>query len=839
MTFSGVQAYLGINTTSKSASIPNIPTDLAADSGVVAFNADLTAGGLGIDGSFVLDIGAQSSTLSINASSNIFNASVSVTGTAAVYYGASGGLVLDVGLSTNLGGLTDNSGLFTISGDLALHIDSRAGSQQFYIGLNNASLKLLNVLEVQGSGSITLSDNYFKVQGSFTGTFLSVFTVSVSGSLDSAGDFDLNMLGNFQIGSNSWGINAGGSLHLTHDAATNKLALAASLQGSVLVAGYTLVGVGLNVDYNQNGDGAIYVDANVTVASINFSVGFTVGYISLSVPKSPELADELANPSGGETLELNVGSRLSLRNAGRDSSGNPDPNAAYTITSLGKGSQTGEKVLVQAFGAQQVFDNVTSIDGNFGRLAGNNQVVLGSGLGTFGTVAVTVEDAGTGNDTFINQSHANALFRSVSGASSSGGAGNVLISNTTLDQATQSTTYTNSLYGGAGAILKGGSGTNAFYWDTAAGTPASVTSSSIKDTLTVVGTDAANAFNLSASGSQLAVGVTTNGTTQTLDVSGIPSVVVQGLGGADTLSVNVGDMKSIGVTNVVADLDLVQGQQSAGSNPGTASLNLVSDNSTNSITLVGGNAGENAAITSVDSSKTDTKDVQVAVSEGGDTNADFTLTDEGPNAATDTLTYQAGSGTNVLNVSGTQSYPASEVDNRVQLVLKGGTGINTATVPFGVSSFVGSSSGTNALNIVADSTTAGPFTLTNNTASSKNSTTSYQNVGALTLDTTALGNTAVSVRLHRQRQHHPGHDRRHRRDQQHRRRVRPECHQRRHSRLRQHRRQHHRDRRQQQRRHLRQPRWQHHRDPGVGFSSVQQHQRRHNAEHHRRGSGPI
>ena len=185
---------------------------------------------------------------------------------------------------------------------------------------------------------------------------------------------------------------------------------------------------------------------------------------------------------------LNVGTRASLRDA--DASPG-EVNEQYIIDSLGPGSRFGERVRVQAFGTEQVFDNVTSIEalqGGFG--SGNDQLILAKKLGTFRPINVDVE-SGDGDDLLINQSSAKAVFKGGDGRDTllSGSTGD------TLDGGEGD----NDISGGAGAVITAGNGNNVVTWQTALGIPNSIMLGSGANRLRVIGTDAAESFTLNGS----------------------------------------------------------------------------------------------------------------------------------------------------------------------------------------------------------------------------------------------------------------------------------------------------------------------------------------------------
>ncbi|TVP98792.1 MAG: hypothetical protein EA381_11745 [Planctomycetaceae bacterium] len=723
----GVSSYFGINTTSTTRTLTaDIPQAfnpvLQPRSAIIFVEGTLSAGGLEINGMFSLEISSESIQMMVNAGIDFFNlGKVSVSGRAGIFYGDRPGIEFDTKLSVNADFGFD--GIFDIGGDLRLQINSRAGTQKFEIALENARVKLLHVVEATGSGRIVVQDDYFRIEGNFRGSLLSVITAEFRGFFDSRGNFELFIGAALKLGTDSWGIQAGGEFHILRNLDVDPvipLDLRASLYGRVNAFGTTLVGANIAVDYSSPpaGDGRIRVEAGIRLGLITIPIRFTLGYLRLDAPPMPQLGSTIDN-GAGRTLVLNVGSRSHLRNV--DAS--PDEeDETYIIDSLGPGSQFGERVRVRAFGAVQVFDNVTRIEaiegGGFG--SGNDQLILAEKLGTFRTITVDV-DGGDGDDLLINQSSAHTRFR--------GGNGNdTLLSNRSGD-ILDGGSGDNELSGVSGTVISAGNGNNFVTWQSEFGAPQSVTLGSGDNRLRVVGRNVAENYVLGGSAGGLSISVTPQGqSAMNLTATGVKTVELFGAGQADTLTVNAAGVAAAGVSSIVADLSRIQE-----SVEGSTEIVLRPDGASNVIHLSGTQGNDTFELTTGEGS-------DITVNVNGE---QLALHVVAPNATRDLLNIYGGDGHDVFTIA-----PAHVgVTSRTQVRLYGDAGNDRADLPLANVLFDGGV-GSNELSFLVAANAGNPLTLTNDRLSAGALSGRYSNVAALTVDGIAAGNAFTVQSTH-------------------------------------------------------------------------------------------
>jgi Ca2+-binding RTX toxin-like protein len=716
-------AYLGINTTAKAEtlnfSLPRLTNPvLPARSGLVYIDANLNAGGFSIGGTFTLSAGSKAIEISVDAETKLFDlGGIRVTGKAGVYYGlapSQNGFTLDAALSLGNNGTIGVPGLFTVGGNLSLKIDSRAASPRFEVAIDNASVNLLSVIEFTGSAKIEVATDmtntpYFRIQGAFSGNLFDVITVSASGFLDSRGYFGLNLVGNLRLGTDAFGIQADGTLFIEKSELV-PLDFGASLSGRIRAFGLTLLGANIGVGYDGYGPGEgstgkITASAGIQTIFGTSDVSFTVGYLTLS----PLAAPVLGSQTGGTVL-LNVGPRAGFR-----ALNSTEESEAYTVESVGAGTLVGEKIRVRAFGATQLFDNVTRIEGDFGTK--NDQLLLRPGVGTFRPGSITISvSGGADNDVLVNQSSAPATL--------SGGDGDDVLLSQGSSDLLDGGNGKDVLSGGAAANLRGGNDDDQLNWQTDLGRPLSFDGGAGKDTLTVTGTNAAEAFKLGGSSSGLTIGVGTNSTT----AIGIESVSLTGRGGADTAEVSIGGLAAAGVTNVVTDLSLMQGPTSAGSN-GSNTAALVDDGAIDGVTIIGTAANE------VYDVATSGNDVKVTV-------GSFTLTIASPSKGIDTLAIRAGDGADSLTIAGANT--ATNPGKFVGISFFGEGGDDQVTSPIGVVTFDGGT-GSNSATYTIDTGDDTNVILTSGQISNAKASSNYTGLSSITIDAKILSNVAIQT----------------------------------------------------------------------------------------------
>ncbi|MFO0937166.1 MAG: PKD domain-containing protein [Gemmataceae bacterium] len=695
----GMQAVIGVNTTGQAVSVPSIPSvfnqTLPARSGMLLVNGTLNAGGFQLHGRFGITVSGESLQMMVDAGLDIFNlANVHVSATAVINYGANPGLVLDATLGAGLKLAAPGFTFFEIGADLKLSIDSRINNKKFEIAVQNARVNLLSVFEATGSGRIISTGDYFRVEGSFSGSLLGIIRTNASGFFDSLGNFGLDLDSRFQLGSDDWGIRAGGAIHILRDTTRNVpiyLSVSAELYGEVRAAGATLLGARIGANYNAppSGDGKLRAEAAITILFIDFKVRFTLGYIRLDSPPLPQLASV-----SGTTLALNVGSRGQNRTTGLDDFGIAEPDEAYTIESIGPGSVTGEKVRVRAFGATQVFDNIETVTGDFGD--GNDQLILAPSFGTYRHMNVIMM-GGAGDDLLSNQSQTQATLL--------GGDGNDLLLSAAAADYLDGGDGNDTLSGGPQATLLGGAGNDSLSWQVGNGQPV-IDGGDGTDTFNVYGTD--NADVISLTGTKLGAMIAVSGQ-PTYSVAGIETIRVYGRGGADSLAIDIPGLAVAGVNRVDADMSRKQGQPVDGGSSYNAVM--IDDGSADRVTLIGTSGDDSIALTAFGGDLTAT------------VNNAFTLNLQAANAKQDTLTVDAAGGNDSFTATAAAASTA-------QLSLLGNSGDDSASLALLNVNFDGGS-GANRLTLLpAD---ADQVTLSSTKVVGKAATTTYANVSNLTI----------------------------------------------------------------------------------------------------------
>jgi hypothetical protein len=154
----GLNAVIGVNTTSAPVSVSDIPTvfspTLAWRSAVLLVEGQLRAGGFHVRGKFGITVSGEWVQMLTDAGLDVFSlADVRVTAAAAVYYGANPGLVLDAGLGAGFKLAAPGFTFFEIVADLRLSTDGRAGQRRFEVAVPNARVNLLSVFESAGGAT--------------------------------------------------------------------------------------------------------------------------------------------------------------------------------------------------------------------------------------------------------------------------------------------------------------------------------------------------------------------------------------------------------------------------------------------------------------------------------------------------------------------------------------------------------------------------------------------------------------------------------------------------------------------------------------------------------------
>ena len=163
------------------------------------------------------------------------------------------------------------------------------------IEISNASVNLLSAVTFAGSGVIERRDGVFRADVTMGANFLGgVAGLQARGFFSSEGEFLVDLDGQINLGAGGFGIfgdaavtisrldgngvEPNGDQNFTIDA--NGLARA-----SLKAFGQTVVGLGLEVDYDQ-ADGEVSVLADVTVGPFSVNETFTIGF--LQAPPVPQ-----------------------------------------------------------------------------------------------------------------------------------------------------------------------------------------------------------------------------------------------------------------------------------------------------------------------------------------------------------------------------------------------------------------------------------------------------------------------------------------------------------------------------------------------------------------------
>ncbi|WP_422931570.1 PKD domain-containing protein [Singulisphaera sp. PoT] len=722
--FANATFAIGLNTTSQPQTLdfsdPKlVDQTIAAHTGQVYAAGSLAFGGLSIAGHFELLVGAQSLQLEVDGNISVANVpALHVAGTATLYYGqansANNGLVFHVGLGLGDGGTIGVAGVFEVGGTLTLDVDTRASSYNVHIKVDNASLNLLDVFTLNGSADVAFgrvnNQPTFDISGSFSGNLFNVFNVNGSGSFHSTGDFDLNLSSNFTLGSDDYGIRGGASLYI--DKSDKSLAFGGSAYGDVRAFGVTLAGANVGLGYDSSKGGKITAHTTVTVIGISKSVDFTVGYLVLNAQAAPNLGS-----MDGGALNLYVGSASAGRAVGKG-----EVNEDFRVDTIGRGSLFGEKVQVQAFGSVEVFDNVTSINGDFG--TGSDSLSIGSSVGTYDP-GLAIHIKGEGNSQFINESATDVTF-DVSGSTGY----NVL----------QTQGGDSTLFGGAGIdflsasggnnTIWGGTGIETINWTTGDGTLIVHGGGGTND-LEINGTASAESYQFGKGTSlggvtPITIGVSANGTSAgTITAYNIRSITVNGRGSSDTVSLSTDDLNAAGVTSLALNLGQMEGSSS---NPNAPAID---DGSADSITIVG---STNADAFTVGSTRTD--DVQVV-------SGPLTVLDRRPGKG-DQLAIRGNGGDDQFTVEEPDDGEKA-VSRLVQVTLDGqGAGNSVFNLPVGEAVIRGS--GSSAANLFVNSGDPTTLTLTSQQLYSSSASTALNGIKDVSITaSTAVGLTVQST----------------------------------------------------------------------------------------------
>ncbi|MFO0937119.1 MAG: beta-propeller fold lactonase family protein [Gemmataceae bacterium] len=703
-------AYIGINTTDKQQTLnfenenfadPVIPSESAQ----IYLQGELNVGGLALNGSFGLFVSAESIELEVDASLKFFEIdALSVQGTAAIYYGLSedsqNGFVLSAELSLGDNGSFGEPGIFEIGGTLNLDIDTRPASSKVQIQLSDAYVSILDALEVEGSALISYvggTEQYFRVEGSFSGNLFDVITIDMSGFFDSRGYFGLTLEGSIKLGTDDFGVQASGKFYI-ESSKDVPLDFEASIEGKIRAFGVTLLGAAIGVEYDgygpgDNKTGEITAEAAVTVLGITNSVEFTVGYLLLETTDTPALGR-----MDGNVLRLNVGDDAKNRSVSQDSK-----DEAYTITSLGDSTGGGKKIRVRAFGSTLIFDNVTSISGDFGD--GDDQVSLVESDDTTLKGLTFNLLGGAGKDMMVNESSASGTF-------DGGLDDDILLSQNTPD-ILLGQGGKDLLAGGLNATLKGGDDNDELRWRTDRALPALIEGGAGTDTFVVDGQNIDEVFN---------IGVTGNDTITVFGASAsqFENLIINGRGGADQVSVPVHSLSGVKLKVVELNLSQFEG----------AGTTVNDDGSTDTVTISGDIFTDKFEI------KAENGDALVKSST---LFGDMTVTVKAPGQANDKLIVNAGAGADTIKLAGPKSSAASQL---LSITLAGESGDDKISLPIGTATIDGGTESDTVIFTVEEGDSAN-VTLTDTLVSSANGSSASPHFESIQINTSIASDVTV------------------------------------------------------------------------------------------------
>jgi hypothetical protein len=408
-------------------------------------------------------------------------------------------------------------------------------------------------------------------------------------------------------------------------------------------------------------------------------------------------------------LWLNVGPRATARSFVPE-----EESEAYTVESLGPGTITGEKLRIRAFGTTPVFDNVTSLEGDFG--TGDDQLMINSNVGLYYPSLHVNVSGGDGNDLLVNQSSANATL--------AGGAGDDVLLRSGAADILDGGTGNDTLAGGANARLRGGDGDDVLHYQVDLARPWELSGGADHDTLVINGSDTAQSFSLGGSAAGLLVGA---GGNRDALATGIETVEVFGRGGADTLQLDVAGLVAAGVAGATADLSRTQGTATVAGD-GSTEVALRDDGAADQMIVYGTNDADEITVESSG------PDVVLTFA------PDFVITLTTPNRAKDTLDVNGLGGNDTFALAGPLS--AASPIQLVGIRLSGAEGDDAATMPIGGAVFE-DNQGFNTITYTVRAGDATNVTLTNSSIQNANGTSNFANLGQLIVDAT----TEVSVTI--------------------------------------------------------------------------------------------
>ncbi len=377
----------------------------------------LTIGPATLDGSFAIQLSGDAFSISINATISVFGTTLSASGFASVYSGASPGIVVSIQL--RLGGGTNVTvnpvdGLdFTVRGSFQLELNTTNQTREgiapnsFAIAVSDLYVNLFG-FELSGSLRIGIShaglEIYIPSSDPLTLDFFGFLTLSVSGKLETNGNFSFTASASVTIlNPDVFGFTGSVSVTFSNDGFAGSLSgtfgafgIKVSAGGDFFIqSGLVKISVRISLQITPAFSFKFWkpfktfrVHVPAVVISGNWSMTFGALTTAPEIPPPPSLAR-----TSGNTLFLNIGEDVHHRGEFY-----PADDESYLITAVGLGSETGQRIQVSALGFDQEFDNITHIVAR-NTQSYNNYIAIDNDV--MATVAINVGKTVTGENRFM------------------------------------------------------------------------------------------------------------------------------------------------------------------------------------------------------------------------------------------------------------------------------------------------------------------------------------------------------------------------------------------------------------------------------------------------------
>jgi len=662
--------FLAVNTTDTNEQVTLTATDgstssrqLPARSIEAVVRGSVEVLDFELDGEFRLFTEGTDLKLGVDAGLEFFDLpSVRINETAIIATGVNPGFDLAGAMNDGLEVEFGQPGVFEARAKLRLEIDTLRDVAQ--IRVDDLELDLLRSITLGGDGKVSAhrdvvtGESFLRLTGNLDAEFFNLVNFRATGVYDSRGFVDIDLRGSLRLGDDDFGLSADADFFLIKDE-TGFLDFGGSVRGRVHTPLGSVGGIGVDLDYSTD-SGRIRLSASASFGKdplkVSKSVSFTVGYLRIGSEAFPVLGEKQSVGGSGSNLILNVGDRGSRRRL------EPAETAEqYTITSLGPGTLTGEKIRLEAFGSQQVFDDVVQITGDFG--SGRDEIRISENVGSFAALSINIS-GGAGDDQLVDESASAVVF--------SGGAGNDLLAggpgnDTLLGEAGQDV-----LIGGAGQdVLSGGDDSDEITIDVTQGNDQSIDGDAGADSLIVVGGDTAETFTFSNSSGNVSLDVS-GGAMASLPVNA-EEVTIFARGGAD--SIIVPDLTGTILTRIDASLGRIVDNGVV--DGASADVSGRDDGARDTVSLSGSNGANTFSVASAGESVNVTREDRFR----------FELRDH--TAGVDRLRLLGGDGADEFLIDGPMDGTGNAPGERFDIRLLGENGDDRFVLPVGAAVFNG------------------------------------------------------------------------------------------------------------------------------------------------------